>query len=189
MLTLDWWNNLEDQWKKAFNEGFWNKGSILDAPTEEELKDISTTTVLRLVGPDAPYPNCSFNLTNLTGVEQLNQLEILIVAFHHIKEINPIVGLTKLKSLFLNSNYIEKLDGIENLKEIDQLYIQDNQIADISPIVGLDKVHTLYVTKNKIMRLDIPPNVKELYCLPNEQITRKEIDRVEHDLRVMCKDG
>lgn len=189
MLTLEWWNQLEEQWKKAFNEAFWNKGAVLDAPNEEELKDISTTTVLRIVGPEAPYPNCSFELTNSSGLAALTQLEILVLTYHRIDKIGEISNLTSLKSLFLNGNYTKDISGMEKLVNLEELYIQDNEIEDTSAVGKLEKVKTLYVAKNKISTFAVPPNIKSFHGMPNENIPDSEIIRLERDLRILVKEG
>ena len=75
-----WWLQLEPQWQMAFQE------TVLghkNAPTHDELQTIATLTVLRFVGPSAPYPNMSFELTNLSGLSHLSHLETIIVTHHN----------------------------------------------------------------------------------------------------------
>lgn len=188
-LTIEWWNSLEDQWKKAFNEAFWNKGSVLDAPSEAELVDISTTPTLRIVGPEAPFPNCSFELTNLSGCSELTTVETFVVTFHQIESIKELSKHTKLNAVFLISNKIKSLEGLEHATAMRDLYVQDNQIESLAPIANLSGLKLLNCVTNKLSKVELPPNIKEFYCLPNENITDREVMRIENDLGIRCRKG
>ena len=52
------------------------------------------------------------NIENLTGIEQLTELEQLYVQCNQITSIKPIEQLINLKELYVNDNRIETLDGL-----------------------------------------------------------------------------
>lgn len=187
ILTIGWWKGLEDQWKKAFNASFFNKGSIVDTPNEKELQELGESAVIRIAGPGAPYPNLGFELSNLSGIKKLYHLETLIVTHHQIKDVFPLEKLEKLKSVFLNNNHIGSLVGMEKLDKLTELYIQDNMIQDIEPISKLKSLLLLNCVANRISELPLPPHLKELYCLPNENMTDREILRIENRLGIRCR--
>ena len=94
-----WWLQLEPQWQLAFQE------TVLghkNAPTDDELQNIGSLTVLRLVGPSAPFPNMTFELTNLSGLSHLTNLEMLFVTHHAIHSLKELEKLDKLTKLFIN---------------------------------------------------------------------------------------
>ncbi len=188
-LTREWWEELETQWKKAFNECFFNKGPVDHLPEEKELRELYETTVLRIVGPGAPHPNCSLQLTNLNGVQKLDNLEILVITHHQIRDVLPLKKLSQLKSVFLNNNNIRILEGMEKLREMTELYVQDTMVQSLDPISSLKKLRKLYCQATQIKQLNLPPKLKELYCLPNENIFDREIMRVEKEYGIRCRKG
>jgi len=76
---------------------------------------------------------------------------------------------------------------MEKLDELTELYIQDNMIQDIEPISKLRSLRLLNCVANQISELPLPPHLKELYCLPNENMTDREILRVENRLGIRCR--
>ena len=82
-----WWQQLEPQWQRAFQEVFFKHSG---EPSEEELEMLCSATVLRLAGATAPHTNMSFELTNLSGIVQLTNLEILIVTFHQLETVKEV---------------------------------------------------------------------------------------------------
>lgn len=189
-----WWLSLENQWQMAFNQTVLNKGEILDLPTDEELIRILTTPVLRVAGKTAPYPNISFEVTNLSGVKELVHLEHLFVLFNQVESIDGNLEKTsKLQSLFLNNNRLQSLDGIEQLKALTQLYVNVNQIQSIEPVKKLKNLKTFYCNYNQLESLEgigkkHRATLREFFCLPNDGISLKEIKRVEK-LGIRCSKG
>ena len=85
-MLKEWWDSLESQWKKAFNEAVLGNGPIENRPTRTEMESIHSAPAFRFAGPRAPYPNMSFELSNMTGLEKLDQVETLVVTFHSIQQ-------------------------------------------------------------------------------------------------------
>jgi hypothetical protein len=189
MLKPDWWTNLESLWKQAFAVTLFKHP---DEPTPEELSFVYNATVMRFAGPAAPYPNMPFELTNLSGVSQLPNLEILVVTHHKIIFIKELENLQNLKSLFLFNNQIKNLEGIETLKNLEQLYVQCNQIESIRPIEKLINLKEVYVNQNLLSSLvglteEHSDKLTDFFCKPNDLLKQKEIIRVERDLGILCR--
>ena len=188
---LDWWNQLELQWQQAF------KAAVLrhsNEPTPAELDVLYNIQTIRLTGPTAPFPNMQAELTNLSGIEQISKLEILIVTHHKIVTIGELRNLPHLKSLFLFNNSITSLEGIEALTNLEQLYVHCNEISSIKPIEGLINLREFYVNDNCISSLDgltekHSDKLLKFACLPNEQLKQKEIIRAERELGIICRRG
>ncbi len=189
MSILDVWNNLEQQWKDAFVTT-----SLVHhtAPAEAEINQLFALKVLRFAGPAAPYPNMGFELTNLSGLANFKDLEILVVTHHRIKTIRELRSLQHLKSLFLLNNEIESLEGIENLTRLEQLFVQSNRITSLQPLEQLIRLKEVYVNNNLITSLDGITEahsdcLESLYCKPNEGLRQKEIIYTENQLGIRCK--
>lgn len=189
MIGLSWWASLELQWKNAFSM------TVFKQPEEPAVADIEqfyTATALRLAGPRAPFPNMSFELTNLSGIVQLDQLEVLVVTHHQIKTINALRSLKRLKALFLFNNQIESLNGIEQLTNLEQLYVQYNHIHSLEPVTQLTRLKELYVHNNEITTLSglteaHADQLTQFFCGPNARLKQKELLDVEHQLGIRCR--
>ncbi len=193
MKYQKWWKNLEDQWKKAFNEAVLNKGAVIDHPSSEELHNIRKAKVFRFAGPGAPFPNMSFELKNLSGVADFEDMEILVVTFHKIKKVEELKKLEQLKSLFLNNNQIETLKGIGKLRNLKELYVQGNQLSSLLPLKKLTQLETIYCNYNKLNTLQGITEahtvyLRDFFCLPND-VTAKEVLRFEQKLGIRCHRG
>ena len=188
-LDIAWWQNLSPQWKSAFAEVFFNH---TNEPTPQELAQLFASPVLRLAGPEASFANLSFALTDLSGVSELINLEVLVVINHHLESVQELQSLSKLKALFLNNNRIESLAGIEGLLNLEQLFLPFNRVDSIQPVQKLTGLRELYIHDNCIASLEglteaHSDNLKRFVCLPNEQLKQKEVMRVERELYIRCR--
>ena len=189
LTHLNWWKSLSPQWRQAFAM------SVLlhsNEPVAAELEQLLNMQVLRLAGPGAPFSNCSIELTDLSGIAAMHQLETMIVTHHAIETIAEVAALTRLKSLFLFNNRINNLEGIEGLQYLEQLYVQCNQLSSIKPIRNLLNLKEVYISDNNLTSLDglteaHADNLKKFVCLPNENLKQKEIIHVERDLGIICR--
>ena len=188
-IPQNWWSLLEPQWKQAL--GLSILGHTND-PDYSELEKIRAVQTIRLAGPSAPFPNIQFELTNLSGLQYLSNLSIVIITHHKIKSIEVFRNLKNLKSLFLFNNNIESLDGIETLTQLEQLYVQCNQINSIKPIEQLIHLKEFYINDNCIETLEgLTENHADrltmFVCRPNPHLKQKEIIRAERDLGIICR--
>ncbi len=187
----DWWENLEDQWKKAFNAAFLQKKETKDLPTDEELLDLFESPTFRAVGPRGMYPNITFELSNLSGIKHLTNLKYLFVTHGSLVNLNGIEHLSMVESLYVNSNKLTSVKPIYYLKKIKNLYINANQVNSIIPAKYLKNLTSFYCNYNKLVNLhgiipDHKKTLKEFYCLPNEQLKLTEIKRIEEGLNIKC---
>lgn len=189
-----WWNKLEEQWKKAFNAAFFQKGEITAIPNDSEFTELFNSPTFRTVGPRGMYPNLTFELSNLSGVRQLTNLEFLIVTHGNLTTTEGVEHLSKVKSLFVNSNRLTDIRSVYYLKNLTSLYCNANQVTSILPLKSLTNLETIYCNYNQLQNFyGITPDHKEkltdFYCLPNDQLDKKEIKRLEEGLEITCKKG
>lgn len=188
-VDLNWWKALSLQWKRAFSETFFRHDN---EPAPGELALLFASPALRFAGPRASFPNLSFELTDLSGIKPLKNLEILVVINHQIKTIGEVKNLTRLKNLFLYNNTINSLQGIEDLTLLEQLYVQWNPVKGIQPVQKLTNLKELYVHNTCLASLEglteqHSDKLEGLFCKPNDLLKQKEILRVERDLFIRCR--
>ena len=63
------------------------------------------------------------DIVEIEGLEKLNQLKVLLLAYNEIKEIKGLKHLTNLQELSLNDNQITEIKGLENLTNLRTLYL------------------------------------------------------------------
>lgn len=187
--NLNWWNNLSQQWQRAFSTVVLNKKET-EEPMEAEIEDILNLKVLRIVGPQGPYANFTEELSDLSGLSDLKHLEIIIFTFHKIKGLRELEYHKKLQKLYVNNNEIESLAGIENLANLEELYCHINSISDLKPLENLLNLSDLYCSDNKIDAFnglsEKQTKLKVVHAMPNTKIGPKQIRQLE-DLNIFCK--
>jgi len=188
-----WWKDLEGQWKLAYNEAVFGKGPTLEPPHDDALMILFIKAdTLRFAGPLAAHPNMTTVLTNLSGLIPLYHLTYLSISNMRITSLKPLQRFTKMKHLFVYENKLTSLQGIENMLELENLYAQNNMIHNILPIANLTKLKTLYVNGNQLhtaegLTLAHEKHMKNLYILPNDNLSQREIIRIQNELGMLCK--
>jgi Leucine-rich repeat (LRR) protein len=189
MIDINWWKQLEPDWKLAFATVFFRHPK---EPTTEELDQLYNAPALRLAGPGAPHPNMPFELMNLSGIAPLRNLEVLVATHHQLVSTEELGSLKKLKSLFLSNNRIKSLQGIELLTSLEQLYAQFNRIESLKPLEKLLNLKEVYINDNNLSTLDglteeHSEKLTKFFCIPGNNLKQKEIIRVENLLGIKCR--
>lgn len=189
-----WWSTLSDEWKKAFNKCVFNKDETIADSADEELHTLWHTPVVRFAGPRALYPNMSFELEDVSGLADLKNLKIVVVAHQRVRSLQPLAALHQLESLFVFDNQIKSLVGVENLKNLKQLYFQSNEVTSLEPLKDLTGLTEIYASRNKLVKLDgigskHAKNIKVFRVLPNDDLPQKEIIRMENKIGIRCLQG
>ncbi|MFT5917156.1 MAG: Leucine-rich repeat (LRR) protein [Bacteroidia bacterium] len=189
---MQWWQSLEKQWKDAFCQGFLRL-DIGITPTDKDLQDIFSTSVLRLVGPKGGYPNLGLELTNLSGLKHLTELNICIVTDCALVSLEGVEYLEKLDKLFVNNNKIENIDSIRHISQLQELYCHSNKIFDLLPLENLTNLEVLYCYSNDItnfegLTMEHTNSLKEFVCLPNKLIKHKNIMLFEQIFSIKCRE-
>ncbi|CAL6017548.1 Conserved_hypothetical protein [Hexamita inflata] len=96
--------------------------------------------------------NCG--LTNLSGIEQMNQLQELELLNNAFESIKPLSTLINIKKLTINNSQLTNIIGISQMKQLQYLNIRDNQILSIEPIQGLESLNVVLIDNNFIQDLD-----------------------------------
>ena len=117
----------------------------------------------------------SRDISDLQGIEQLNQLTTLILWNNQISDVSPLAGLTQLTWLELQSNQISDLSPLSGLTQLKSLFLPGNQISDVSPLSGLAQLSDLGLSENQIS--DVSP-LSGLTQLESLFLSRNQISDV-----------
>ncbi len=184
-----WWDRLEPQWQAAFRMATWRHNN---PPSDAELTELWQAPALRFVGPTAPYPNLSFELTNASGLAGMSQLTVLVLTNHQVTTIDEVAAMPDLQALFLNNNAITDLSPVTDLTKLELLYVYANGISSLEPVRNLTKLKELYASRNQLTSLDgltrqHARRLETFFCLPNDSIPDEELTRVEQELGIRCR--
>lgn len=92
--------------------------------------------------------NCGIN--DISGIENMINLEVLEISDNHITDISDIAELRKLKELYLSDNGLSNIDAVKALTNLRILSIEGNEIKDVSALERLSNLTTLYLKNNPI---------------------------------------
>ena len=190
-LATEWWNGLSDAWKTAFNEIAFRRTSTEDLG-DEMLLTVFNAPNHRFAGPTAPYPNMSFELSDLSGLIGLPSTEVVVVIFHQLTNLREVAQLNNLKSLFVHNNQITSLEGIETVLDLKEIYCNVNQITSLKPLENLVQLKTVYCNYNLISELDgigeqHTDILEDFYCMPNPNLKDSTAMRFEREIGIRCK--
>ena len=156
-----WWNQLEDQWKKAFNE-LWIGKSTFEKLEDNLIEEIFDTTRVLFVGKDGYlleedmelgiYP-LSFQLTNISGITNLTNLISLWCNNNKLTSINELQELKRLTFLKLDNNQLSSIKALKNHRNIEYLGCSDNKLTSLDGIENLTKLETFSFMSNSISLL------------------------------------
>ena len=190
-----WWNDLEMQWKFAYNEAVFGKGPVLEPPKDDELMILLIRAdTLRFAGTFANHPNISVKLTNLSGLIPLYHLRYLSITHVQVSTLKPLVRHTQMEHLFVYNNELTSLEGVETMQNLKALYCQENKIESLEPVKNLLNLETLYVSRNKLTRLKgvtekHADKLKMFHVTPNDDLPQKEIIRFQNEVGILCRKG
>lgn len=164
----NWWNNLSPHWKNVFKK----MQKIVEAPTEEELHKIATSTII--------YIAENKDIESLDALSQLSDLKHLYCYNTAISDLKPLSGLLQLEVLDCHNTAITDLAPLQNLKHLDTLNVGYTKISDLRALKALKGLSTIDIQNTQVADLqpitDLP-SLKVLYC-SDTPIASKEDDIV-----------
>ena len=104
-------------------------------------------------------------VSEIKGLEELNDLETLYLLKNHIKKIVGLEKLKKLKKLDLSQNLISEITSLGQLKELEYLGLSDNRISEIKNLDNLSNLKQLWLDGNNIQEIKGLIKLKNLKSL------------------------
>jgi Leucine-rich repeat (LRR) protein len=142
--------------------------------------DIYISDVKNVISLDASDKG----IKDISGIENLTNLQIFDLSHNQINDISVLSGLTNLQTLNLSYNQISDMSKLRGLSNLQTLNLNNNQISDISAVQGLNNLKALNLSNNKIS--DISPlkgltNLQTLW-LNNNQISDTDKESLKNIL-------
>ena len=104
-------------------------------------------------------------ISNLTPLAGLTELQYLGLVGCQIRDITPLAGLTNLTWLDLYENNISDISPLANLTQLQILQIYQNQISDLTPLTALTQLRNLALEDNLIRDITPLAGLKQLRTL------------------------
>lgn len=129
---------------------------------------------------------------DLSGIDQMNQLNKLFIGKNQIEDVTPLAKMTQLTELDLPNNELKDITPLSNLINLQKLDLEANYISDLSPVSKLNKLVYLSFVANEIR--DVRPVIelsKKAYINVQNQKVFLEDTEVNKEVKVPIyeKDG
>ncbi|WP_414835418.1 NEAT domain-containing leucine-rich repeat protein [Bacillus sp. Ba 3] len=129
---------------------------------------------------------------DLSGIEQMNQLNKLFIGKNKIEDVTPLAKMTQLTELDLPNNELKDITPLSSLVNLQKLDLEANYISDLSPVSKLNKLVYLSFVANEIR--DVRPVIelsKKAYINVQNQKVFLEDTEVNKEVKVPIyeKDG
>ncbi|MBV7275764.1 leucine-rich repeat domain-containing protein [Clostridiaceae bacterium UIB06] len=123
----------------------------------------------------------SKNIKDISGIENLINLQTLDLSHNEISDISAINGLSDLQNLNLSYNIIIDTSILRGLNNLQTLNLSNNEISDISTIQSLNNLKSLNLSNNKISNINSLKGLTNLQTLwlNNNQVTEADKDELE----------
>ncbi len=89
-------------------------------------------------------------ITDATPLSTMAQLKVLNLPNNELKDITPLSSLVNLQKLDLEANYISDVTPVSNLKKLVYLSFVANEIRDVRPVIELSKTAYINVQNQKV---------------------------------------
>jgi hypothetical protein len=175
---FEWWEKLDEYWKKMFCSHTFNKEIYLGIPTKNGLRNIINITKLDITQffLENRYGFSKEEITSeiLNFISPLENLLELRVEYLDLDNIDFLKHNLKLQKLDISSNKLENITILSRLKELKQLKCSSNKIKSLFPLSNLNYLTILNCSNNEISNLVPLKEILELN-LKNNPISKDEI--------------
>ncbi|MBP8304035.1 MAG: leucine-rich repeat domain-containing protein, partial [Phycisphaerae bacterium] len=154
----------------------------LKAAIEDALGRVDPTAMDMLELDELTAP--SRCISDLTGLQYATDLQWLDLSRGNdsggagIWDIGPLAGLTKLKHLDLNNNYIRDISALSGMDLLEFLDLHDNRVWDLSPLAGKTRLHTAYLYRQWDQTGNLLSDILVLAGLSNLSILHLEENHI-----------
>lgn len=106
-------------------------------------------------------------IANLSGIEQLENLQFLVLAENQVSDLSPLAGLQRLETLDLEGNKVRELAPLAGLAQLQYLNLNFNLVKDLSPLLGLAALRSVELRGNP---LDPALSAAQLAALEEKEV-------------------
>jgi uncharacterized protein YjdB len=131
----------------------------LSGKTIKDITGIENLTNLQHLNLD------NNQISNISALKGLTNLQYLSLNGNQISDISALKGLTNLQYLSLNGNQISDISALNGLTNLTSLFLNSNQISDISALKGLTSLQYLFLSNNQINDISVLKGLTNLQYL------------------------
>jgi internalin A len=135
-----------------------NKASTYENVTQNDLNHIKVLIKIGSKGEED-------KISNLEGIQYLNNLICIRAARNRISDLNPLSNLKHLKEIQLPLNQICDLRPLEKLENLSMLVLNCNKIDNLEPLSELINIYWLDLSENQISNINSLEQLKNLEFL------------------------
>jgi len=105
-------------------------------------------------------------ISNISGIENLNNLQCLDLSGSKISDINALKDLKKLGEIYLDNTQVSDISALSNLTDLWVLSLNNTQVTDISVLKKFtNSLSTINLKNDKISDVSILKNFKGLQSI------------------------
>ncbi|CAL6000707.1 leucine-rich_repeat domain-containing protein [Hexamita inflata] len=93
------------------------------------------------------------NITNVNGIEAMNQLQIIELANYPLTTIQPVYSMTNVISIKINNTKITNIAGIETLNQLKTIELTNNPITSIKSVYSLINITSLKINNTYVTNI------------------------------------
>lgn len=147
-----------------------------DKPKGAPINDNIGSTLINLPDSIINLKAKCINLSDLTWIKHMTNLEQLDVSFNNLKSIHiKDLQLDSLKKLNADVNQITDISSISDLHNLKELDLIDNHIEDLSALQNLSKLQVLQLGKNNISTIS---SLQQLEALQKLGLSNNNISSI-----------
>jgi internalin A len=105
------------------------------------------------------------NLSDLSPLKDLLQLQQLYLFDTQVSDLNPLKNLQQLQQLDVFNTRVSDLSPLKDLKQLQQLDVSSTQVSDLSPLKGLQQLQQLDVSSTQVSDLSPLKGLQQLQQL------------------------
>ncbi len=121
----------------------------------------------------------SYNISNLSGIDQLLRLHHLYMDGNQISDLTPLEQLPNLNDLRISSNLISNITSLDELTDLTILRLDTNNISDISTLQFLSKLEYLSLSHNPVEDISPIENLQTLHSLDLRSTSRTGLSSLQ----------
>ena len=135
---VEWWNNLPEEWHSLV----YSRMELSNPISKEQLHQIINIRNVDLENNE--------NITDLSPLKMLYNLETLNVAGCNINNLEALEGLKNLRELNIDNTTIKSLQPLSKLAKLNLLRCENTGVTDLSPLNSDPKLNMVYADNNGI---------------------------------------
>jgi Leucine-rich repeat (LRR) protein len=132
-----WWTGLSAEWKDILSKA----AKVSQSPSKDDLAKITHLNSIKLTGP---------NITDLTPVAKLMQLEVLVAEKTGITDLTPLKDHRNIWFIDISETSVVEIGVVNLFGKLKEFRADKTKIQNIEPLWGLKSLTKVYVDQTNV---------------------------------------